>query len=81
MAKEKKHSGQDRGGSKGNKNIHKDIQPHYGYGQRNTNYNRPADKKPTMPEYTNKPRPSLTNIPPPPTSNPTNSKNPKIPKP
>jgi hypothetical protein len=49
MGKEKKHSGQERGG-KGGKGIHKDS-PHYGYAQpqQRNSYNRPADKKPLMP--------------------------------
>lgn len=83
MGKEKKHSGPERGGSKGGKGIHKDNSPHYGYPpqqqQPRGNYNRTADKKPPMPEYNNRPRPSASTLPPPPL--PANNKNaPRMPR-
>jgi hypothetical protein len=84
MGKEKKHSGPERGGGgKGGKGIQKDNNSHYGYPpqqqQQRGNYNRPADKKSPMPEYTNRPRPSASTLPPPPSTN--NKNAPKMPRP
>lgn len=79
MAKDNKFSDQKRGSGKNSKNIRKETntgQSHYGYNQRQPAYNRPADKKSPMPDYSNKPRNSSNTLPPPPQP----SKNPRVPK-